>query len=182
MLKKTGKIPLKCCGCIECINDIGNRKIRYALTYSGFIDGDNAQTSGISGNAVFSGGGSDPGSYDINYVNGLLSSLGYTFVNNAASQAELLVVVQPNIPDAQKPPNEVSGDKPSEKPLAASCGEGVLITSSSGAVFERFIDAEEDTCGLDFTADESADGNDSKKHKCKPNEEGSTVKDKALKP
>ncbi|WP_160280003.1 beta strand repeat-containing protein [Methylotenera sp. G11] len=154
----------------------------YALTYNGFIDGDNAQTSGISGNAVFSGGGSDPGSYDINYVNGLLSSLGYTFVNNAASQAELLVVVQPNIPDAQKPPNEVSGDKPSEKPLAASCGEGVLITSSSGAVFERFIDAEEDTCGLDFTADESADGNDSKKRKCKPNEEGSTVKDKAQKP
>jgi len=163
----------------------GNLPSPFAATYSGFIDGDNAQTSGITGTAAFAGGGAAPGLYNVDYVNGLSSSLGYTFVNNAASSGELLVMAQASIPgdvisDAQKPPNEASDDKP----LETSCGGESLIMSSAGAVFERFIGAEEDACALDFTSDDSAneDGNaDSKKRKCGTDESGKAMKDKAQK-
>ena len=163
----------------------GNNPGPFSATYSGFIDGDNAQTSGISGTAAFAGGGAAPGFYNIDYVNGLLSSLGYTFVNNAASSGELFVMAQANIPGdvipgAQNPPNEASDDKP----LEASCGGESLITSSAGAVFERFIGAEDDTCGLDFTSDGSDDEDgkgDSKKRKCGTDESGKAVKGKAQK-
>jgi filamentous hemagglutinin family protein len=138
----------------------------FSTTYSGFIDGDNAGTAGISGTATFAGGGIAPGFYNIDYVNGLLSSLGYTFVNNAASGNELIVMAQAKVPDdiiadAQKPPAEYVVNKP----LQSGCGADALITSSASSVFERFTDAEEDSCGLDFTADESASEEDKGKRK-----------------
>lgn len=150
----------------------GNLPTPFSATYSGFIDGDNAETSGISGAAAFTGGGANPGTYNIDYVNGLLSSLGYTFANNAASVAELVVMAQAKVPgdiiaDAQKPPVE----QISKKPLQSGCGSELFVISNASAVFERFIDAEEDTCGLDFTEDTAGDdGDDRKKRKCRPKE------------
>lgn len=136
----------------------GNAPNPFSATYSGFIDGDNAGTSGISGAATFTGGGTAPGFYNIDYVNGLLSSLGYTFVNNAVSGSELVVMAQTKVSDdiltdAQKPPAEYVA----KKPLHSGCGGDELITSSAGSVFERFTNSEDDTCGLDFTSDESVD-------------------------
>jgi len=84
------------------------------------------------------------------------------------------------MPDVYKPPREPSDDKP----LDTSCGGESLITSSAGAVFERFIDTEEDACGLDFTADETADAdekNDGKKRKCRAGDSEKSVKEKAKK-
>lgn len=157
----------------------GNLPNPFSATYSGFIDGDNAGTSGISGTAVFAGGGASPGTYNIDYVNGLLSSLGYIFANNAASGSELIVMTQAKVPgdiiaDAQKPPIEQVG----KKPLQSGCGGEELITSSAGSVFERFNNAEEDTCGLDFTSDESADEGGKAKNKCRPDESGQSSKEK----
>lgn len=145
----------------------GNQPTPFSASYSGFIDGDNAATSGISGTAVFAGAGTNPGAYNIDYVSGLLSSLGCTFVDNAASVAELVVVAQANIPidviaDSQRPPLE----RVAEKPLEINCGGELLIMSSSSAIFEHFINTEDETCGLDFTDDEIADDGEVKP-KCK---------------
>ena len=51
----------------------GNEPNPFAGIYSGFIDGDNAGISGISGTATYAGGGIAPGSYNIDYVSGLSS-------------------------------------------------------------------------------------------------------------
>lgn len=148
----------------------GNLPIPFSATYSGFIDGDNAETSGISGTAAFTGGDTNPGTYNIDYVNGLLSSLGYTFANNAASVGELVVAeVVDAIAAAQTPPAETTVNK---KPLQIDCSGETLITSSVGSVFERFINSEDDTCGLDFTSDESAHDDGEDKRKCKTDESG----------
>jgi len=65
---------------------------------SGFIDGDTAGSAGISGTASYTVGGSTStggrytyGNHNVAYSNGLLSSLGYTFADNAGSSNELTV-------------------------------------------------------------------------------------------
>lgn len=137
----------------------------FSATYSGFIDGDTVETSGISGVPNFAGGGAAPGTYNIDYVNGLLSSLGYTFANNATSVGELVVMAQAlndAISDAQRPPETA----PEKRSLPTGCGAAPLITSSSGAVFERFLELEEESCEPDPSSDGAAD--DDKKRKCLP--------------
>lgn len=161
----------------------GNQPSLFSVTYNGFIDGDNAGTSGIQGAATFSGEGTNPGTYNIDYVNGLLSNLGYMFANNPASQGEMVVVAQAKVPDdiignVQKPPFEMIINR---APLQGGCGEESLIASSTGSVLERFTNTEEDTCGLDFTLDESAaEGGkaQNKKAKCRANESGQSSKEK----
>lgn len=140
---------------------------------------------GISGGAVFTGGDTKPGAHNIDYLNGLFSSLGYTFANNAASRGELVVIAQSKIPDdviveAQKPPTEIFA----KEPLPVDCGGDALITSSAGSVFERFISAEDDACGLDFTADESADEDDrgkNKKNRCGADAAGESAQENTQK-
>ncbi len=71
-------------------------------SFSGFIDGDTSSTAGITGTAAFSVGGffsqgsiaqlaNTAGSYDVAYLSGLASSLGYLFSDNIASINELTV-------------------------------------------------------------------------------------------
>ena len=94
----------------------------------------------------------------------------YTFANNAASVGELVVAGAGDaIADAQTPPAETTVNK---KPLQVDCGGETLITSSAGSVFERFINSEDDTCGLDFTSDESAHDDGEDKRKCRTDESG----------
>jgi hypothetical protein len=63
----------------------------YSLT--GFIDGDTSSTAGISGSASFNIDNytGTTGVYNIAYLKGLASSLGYLFVDNTASINELTV-------------------------------------------------------------------------------------------
>ena len=70
----------------------------FAADYSGFIDGDTNNTAGIGGSASFTVGGLKSGSnhyvvgnHEVSYSTGLLSSLGYSFVDRASSTNELTV-------------------------------------------------------------------------------------------
>lgn len=164
----------------------GNKPSPFTATYNGFIDGDNVGTAGITGTSVYTGGGAVPGIYNIDYVNGLLSDLGYTFVNNAASVGELIVMMQAKVPDdviadAQTPPAERAGYR---EILQIGCGEETLIKSSANSVLERLINSEDDTCELDFSSDEheDADGKGKrKKIKCRIDESEQSSKDKTEK-
>lgn len=103
---------------------------------------------------------------------------GYTFANNAASVGELVVAeVVDAIAAAQTPPAETTVNK---KPLQIDCSGETLITSSVGSVFERFINSEDDTCGLDFTSDESAHDDGEDKRKCKTDESGPSTTHKKI--
>jgi len=71
-------------------------------TYTGFIGGDSATTAGISGTALYTVGGTKStsdnyikGSHEVTYTSGLLSSLGYTFIDKASSLNELTVNAKP---------------------------------------------------------------------------------------
>jgi hypothetical protein len=75
--------------------------ITYTIT--GFIDDDTYDTAGISGLGVF---GVDnftgkAGSYNISYLRGLASRLGYTFVDNTESVNELTVTPATSVPTIQ---------------------------------------------------------------------------------
>ena len=70
---------------------------------SGFIDGDNSDTAGLRGFATWdiradgatsSSGNILKGSYDIAYVDGLSSDLGYQFTDNTLSRTELTVTAK----------------------------------------------------------------------------------------
>lgn len=95
------------------------------------------------------------------------------------------MIAQSKIPDdviveAQKPPTEIFA----KEPLPVDCGGDALITSSAGSVFERFISAEDDACGLDFTADESADEDDrgkNKKNRCGADAAGESAQENTQK-
>ncbi len=65
---------------------------------SGFVNGDDKLTSGISGTALFSvdgtktaSGNDNVGVHNVAYTSGLASSLGYTFVDNTSSIGEFTV-------------------------------------------------------------------------------------------
>jgi filamentous hemagglutinin family protein len=65
----------------------------FSFTLAGFIDGDTTDTAGISGSAIFGINNfiNKPGRYDVSYLTGLFSSLGYLFVDNTQSVDELIV-------------------------------------------------------------------------------------------
>jgi filamentous hemagglutinin family protein len=69
----------------------------YSVAGSGLIDGDTLGTAGISGTAGFAfadpsvNSHSDKGSYDVQYTNGLLSTLGYRLADNASSTGEYTI-------------------------------------------------------------------------------------------
>ena len=70
----------------------------FTPSYTGFLGGDTSTTAGISGTATFGVAGTistsvnyTAGSHNVSYNSGLASSLGYTFVDNAASIGELTV-------------------------------------------------------------------------------------------
>ena len=72
----------------------------YAL--SGFVDGDDVASSGISGTAVYTLGGTQSGSghwvagsHDIAYSSGLASQLGYTFADDTSVNNELSIAKRP---------------------------------------------------------------------------------------
>ncbi|MEI6707951.1 MAG: filamentous hemagglutinin N-terminal domain-containing protein [Methylococcales bacterium] len=72
----------------------GGTPANFGSTLTGFIGGDTVSTSGINGSALF---GIDNftgaiGSYNVAYLNGLASSLGYLFVDNTGSINELTVI------------------------------------------------------------------------------------------
>ncbi|MDD2382974.1 MAG: filamentous hemagglutinin N-terminal domain-containing protein [Sulfurospirillaceae bacterium] len=71
-------------------------------TVSGFIDGDDVASSGISGTAVYTLGGTlsgsghwVAGSHDIAYSSGLASQLGYTFADDTSVNNELSIAKRP---------------------------------------------------------------------------------------
>lgn len=74
----------------------------FSFTLSGFIDGDTRESSGIEGLGVFGieNFTGKVGSYNISYLRGLASKLGYAFVDNTASINELTTVTpsKPVIP------------------------------------------------------------------------------------
>jgi hypothetical protein len=78
----------------------GSTSADFIASFTGFIDGDTTDTAGISGLAIF---GIDNftgavGSYNVAYLRGLASSLGYVFIDNTASVNELTVIpLQPSI-------------------------------------------------------------------------------------
>lgn len=77
---------------------------------TGFIDGDTSSTAGISGTGVY---GIDnftgaPGAYNVSYLSGLASSLGYVFADNTASVNELTVTpATPAIPATPATPASI---------------------------------------------------------------------------
>jgi len=67
-------------------------KVNFTTNYTGFIDGDNLQSAGISGNAVYGISGSISGAgyhnarlHDVSYLSGLANKLGYKIIDNSAS-------------------------------------------------------------------------------------------------
>ncbi|MDP3010384.1 MAG: hypothetical protein Q8N30_15115 [Methylococcales bacterium] len=81
-------------------NSQGGTPADFGLTITGFIDGDTTDSSGITGLARF---GIDNftgaiGQYNVAYLTGLFSRLGYVFVDNTVSVDELTVI--PAIPTA----------------------------------------------------------------------------------
>ena len=83
----------------------GGTPANFGSTLTGFIDGDTVNTSGINGSALF---GIDNftgaiGSYNVAYLNGLASSLGYFFVDNTGSVNELTVIPPVEIPVVPPP-------------------------------------------------------------------------------
>jgi len=71
----------------------------FSFTLSGFIDGDTRESSGINGLGVFGieNFTGKAGSYNISYLRGLASKLGYAFVDNTASINELTVTPSPAV-------------------------------------------------------------------------------------
>jgi hypothetical protein len=76
----------------------GNSFTASGYTLSGYVDGDTVNTSGISGTASFTIGGDKStsdnyiaGVHDIAYSLGLLSSLGYSFVDATTQIGELII-------------------------------------------------------------------------------------------
>jgi filamentous hemagglutinin family protein len=71
----------------------------FSFTLSGFIDGDTRESSGINGSGVFGieNFTGKVGSYNISYLRGLASKLGYAFVDNTASINELTVTPSPTV-------------------------------------------------------------------------------------
>ncbi len=65
----------------------------FNFTLTGFIDGDTTDTAGIFGSAIFNINNftGKPGRYDVSYLRGLFSSLGYIFTDNTESIDELIV-------------------------------------------------------------------------------------------
>ncbi len=83
----------------------GGTPANFGSTLTGFIDGDTVNTSGINGSALF---GIDnftgaSGNYNVAYLNGLASSLGYFFVDNTGSVNELTVIPPVEIPVVPPP-------------------------------------------------------------------------------
>jgi hypothetical protein len=93
-------------------------------------------------------------------------------------------IVLPLVPldvivNAQKPPVDFVGYK---KLAPGGCGAELFVISSASAVFERFMDAEEVTCELDFTEESTGDDFNSKKQpKCRPDEPQESSKAKTEK-
>ena len=76
----------------------GNAFTASGYTLSGWVDGDTAGSSGVSGTALYSVGGSvsasgklSVGAHNITYSSGLLSSLGYSFADLGVQTSELMV-------------------------------------------------------------------------------------------
>ena len=65
--------------------------ISFTPSFIGFVNGENALTAGITGNAVFGNFTVNVGTYNVNYVGGL-SSQNYSFTDNTASTHELTIV------------------------------------------------------------------------------------------
>ncbi len=80
----------------------------FTPNFAGFIDGDTPVTAGITGSAIFTPTGVLPsGIYNVAYITGLASSLGYFFFDNTASTKELTVnspVVPPVVVPVVAPP------------------------------------------------------------------------------
>jgi hypothetical protein len=141
--------------------DYGASPAPFSPIYSGFIDGDTALTADISGTAAFSSGGSNAGAYDINYLNGLASGLGYTFANNAASTAELVINSQAMDDaknDAQKG-IETKDANPAaiKKASQGSCDAGSIVSTYANRNIDRFLENEQSTSDDDAAADDDCD-------------------------
>jgi hypothetical protein len=85
----------------------GSTPSNFIPNFTGFIDGDTSSTAGINGSAVF---GIDnftgkQGSYNVAYLSGLASTLGYVFADNTASINELTVEPPPINPTLIPPIN-----------------------------------------------------------------------------
>jgi len=75
----------------------GRQIASFTPNFTGFIDGDTKDTAGINGTAIFGieNFTNTRGSYNVAYLKGLASKLGYTFVDNTASVNELTVEKTP---------------------------------------------------------------------------------------
>ena len=129
-------------------------------------------------------GGMSPGGehYNQPYIAG--STPAYATSGNWLFYSTGQMFPEPKVPldvivNAQKPPVDFVG----YKTLAPSgCGTELFVISSASAVFERFQDAEEDTCALDFTEESTGDDiNSRKKRKCRPDESQPSSKAKTEK-
>jgi len=139
----------------------GTAPAPFSGSYSGFIDGDSALTADISGVATFDGGGTDAGAYDIHYLTGLASGLGYTFANNAASVGELVVESQA-IDDAKSDAQNGIVTKDAspaalKKSSQGSCDASSIVSTYANRNIDRFIENEQSTSDVDATEEDDCD-------------------------
>jgi hypothetical protein len=78
--------------------DLGTAPTSFTYTLNGFVNGDNSSIANITGTATFTGGSTAVGYHNIDYVNGLSSSLDYIFANRVASVDELIVMAPGTTP------------------------------------------------------------------------------------
>ncbi len=111
-----------------------------ATNIAGFIDGDTSSTSGISGTGAYSVDNFTgvAGSYNVNYLSGLSSQLGYVFVDNSASINELTV----------KPETIVTPENPgisTEKPIEDIKTTVQLTSDESDFLFSQLSPLQQST-------------------------------------
>lgn|GEM_PF-949564 len=101
--------------------------------YTGFIDGDNASSAGIGGNAVYavSSSLSDAGHYhvgnhEVAYLNGLTNQLGYKIQDNTASKLELTITPR----DLMITVNEAGKTYGEQDPILSYHARGLLAGDS----------------------------------------------------
>jgi len=90
----------------------GGTPADFSFTLTGFIDDDTINTAGINGTALFDINNftGAVGRYNVAYLKGLTSGLGYVFVDNTVSVDELTVIPAPVVPVPPVPPVVVNPD------------------------------------------------------------------------
>ena len=105
----------------------------FNFSLTGFLDGDSISTAGISGTPLFDVKDftGKPGLYDVSYVNGLFSSLGYDFADDKLSFDELIVQAQPPIIPIVIDDNKPNANRVNNTILSELVESEILVSQTS---------------------------------------------------